>query len=107
MVGQGKRRSFLGSLFHRSKEATPTLDTPTDATAAGAAAPPPKPKKEEEEKTVKVKRSNSNALVLQLGSLAKEPTLTTGDPCFCKQCGAAVSHISQLTSQAENTSWKW
>lgn len=103
MVGQGKRRSFLGSLFHRSKETTPTLDTPT--TAAAAAAPPPKPK--EEEKTVKVKRSNSNALVLQLGSLAKESTPTTGDPCFCKQCGAAVSHISQLTSQTENTSWKW
>lgn len=99
MAGQGKRRSFIGSLFHRSKETVPTLDTPTSA------APPPRPK--EKEKTVKVKKSNSNALVIQLGSLAKEPTPITGDPCFCKRCGAAVSHMSQLTSQAESTTWKW
>ena len=98
-AGHGKRRNFLGSLFHRSKETTPTDDT-SPATTPPTAKP-------EEEKTVKVKRSNSNALVLQLGSLAKEPTLTTGDPCFCRQCGAAVSHISHLTSQAQTTSWNW
>lgn len=97
-VGGGKRRSFLGSLFHRSKEPASTPDTPSPVATQA---------KPEEEKAVKVKRSNSNALVLQLGSLAREPTPITGDPCFCYQCGAAVSHISQLTTQAQTTSWKW
>lgn len=101
-TGGGKRQSFLGSLFHRSKERGSTPDAPTPDTPTLEAMPA-----KSEEKTVKVKRSNSNALVLQLGSLAREPTPIVGDPCFCHQCGAAISHISQLTTQAETTSWKW
>ena len=100
---KAKRKSFLGSLFRKSSGATPT-PTEDQSGEATPTATPPKPK---EEKTVKVKRSKENALVLYLGALAKEPTLATGDPCFCSQCGAAVSCLSQLTAVDTTTSWKW
>ena len=96
-----QRRSFLGSLFRRTSGAMPT--TPVEENQSSESATP-KPK---EEKTVKVPRSSNNALVLHLGALAKDPSLASGDPCFCTQCGAAVSSLSQLTASGKITSWKW
>lgn len=97
-----QKRSFLGSLFRRTSGATPT--TPVEEDQSSESTAPPKPK---EEKTVKVPRSNRNALMLHLGALAKDPSLATGDPCFCTQCGAAVSSLSQLVASGKITSWKW
>ncbi len=108
-----KRRGFLSSLFRKSSGATPTPmdpeksdDQPEEGTptAKAAEATPPKAK---EEKKVKVHRNNANALALYLGALAKEPNKAMGNLCYCTQCGAAISSLSQLTTTNDITTWNW
>lgn len=103
-----KRRGFLSSLFRKSSGATPTpVDPDRDndqSEDALAGAPPTKPK---EEKKVKVRKSSENALALYLGALAKEPAAALGKLCFCSQCSAAVSSLSQLSTTNGITTWTW
>ena len=101
---KGKKRSLFG------KSSRPEQPAPENAKAATAAAPPmapPPPRPAKEEKKIKVKAANTNALVLHLGELGNELVLATGDPNFCGQCGAALSHISQLVSSGDTSTWKW
>ena len=95
---KSKSKGLFGGLFSKSSRSEPQ---PKEA----AAAPPPPVKKEE--KKIKVKATNTNALVLHLGELGNELVLATGDPCFCGQCGAALSHISKLDCSADTATWKW
>ncbi|KYQ91296.1 type A von Willebrand factor domain-containing protein [Tieghemostelium lacteum] len=44
----------------------------------------------------RVKKANTNVLVTDLGSIAKESTIATGDPIFCKHCQSAFSNINQF-----------
>lgn len=90
---------FFKSLFGKSSGTTPTPVEPEQPKAT-----PTKPK---EEKMVRVKKDNNNAIVLRLGGLGEEVVPLTGDPWFCRGCGAAVSSLSQLTSTGQTTSWKW
>ena len=95
---KSKSKGLFGGLLSKSSRSEPQ---PKEA----AAAPPPPVKKEE--KKIKVKATNTNALVLHLGELGNELVLATGDPCFCGQCGAALSHISKLDCSADTATWKW
>lgn len=100
-----KSRSFLGSLFHRSSRATsiqPSLDHNPETTPPSEVTPTP-PK----EKTVEVPRCNTNAMLLSLGTLAKEPSQSRDKVEFCLRCGAAVSCLSQLTATNGVTAWIW
>ena len=94
-----KRKSFLGKLFRRPEavqsEASPEPEKDAEA------------RKQPEEKKVKIRKCNSNALAVYLGALGGKHTFVTGDPSFCNQCGAAASHLSQLTTCKDSTSWKW
>ena len=93
------KRSFFG----KSSRSEPTPPKASGATPPSAAPPPTK----QAEKKIKVKASNNNALVLHLGELGNELVPATGDPCFCGQCGAALSHISQLVTSGDTSTWKW
>ena len=96
---KSKSKGPFGGLFSKKSRAEPPRKE-------AAAAPPPPVKKEE--KKIKVKAANTNALVLHLGELGNELVLATGDPCFCGQCGAALSHISKLDcSSGDTATWKW
>ena len=98
---KSKGKGLLG-LFSKSSRSEP----PKGAAAAPPMAPPP-PRPAKEGKKIKVKAANTNALVLHLGELGNELVLATGDPNFCGQCGAALSHISQLVSSGDTSTWKW
>ena len=101
-----KRRSFLGSIFRRSSGATPTHSTVPEVTPTVVATPPPSvtPK---DVKTVKVPRCRTNAMVVSLGSLAKEPKQSEGELESCLQCGAVVSCLSSITASNGFTMWTW
>ncbi len=108
LIDKTKRKGFFGSLFRKSSGATPTPGEPDgdddQPEAKAAAATPPKAK---DEKKVKVRRNNANALALYLGALAKEPNQLLGSLCYCTQCAAAVSSLSQLTTSNDITTWTW
>ena len=101
---KSKSKGLFGGLFSKSSRSEPPN---LGKGSAAAAAPPPPPGVKKEEKKIKVKASNTNALVLHLGELGNELVPATGDPCFCGQCGAALSHISQLVSSGDTSTWKW
>jgi hypothetical protein len=48
-------------------------------------------KEEKEGEKVKVSREDPNVLAISLGSLSSKANLMTGEPLFCKKCGASFS----------------
>jgi len=72
--------------------------------------PPSAPKAVAKKKKVRVARANTNVLVLQLGTLAEESSMATGDPYYCKNssCKAVLSTASKLEKAKDDTmTWKW
>lgn len=59
-------------------------------------------KRKKEGRKAKYRRAiDTNVLSLSLGRLAEEVEPATGDPVFCKECGAALSNISSVISKAD------
>ncbi len=83
------------------------MPTPVEEPKAATKEPKATAKEAKDEKIVRVKKDNNNALVIKLGGLGGEVTAATGDPWFCRGCGAAVSTLSQLTTSGQTTSWTW
>jgi len=72
--------------------------------AAAGAPPPPAPQqkkpKRKGKKSVRVRKLNTNVVELALGttlSAESSDSVMTGDPVFCKDCGAVFSSVSKLT----------
>ncbi|EGC31613.1 hypothetical protein DICPUDRAFT_99163 [Dictyostelium purpureum] len=57
---------------------------------------PQQPQRNLPGKVQKVKKANTNVLVVNLGTVAKESSIVTGDVTFCKNCNSGLSNINSF-----------